>query len=47
MNLQQVKLAFDIGAYDGGYANGLLEQGINQLVCVEPNPYSFKTKLAT
>lgn len=42
MNLQQVKLAFDIGAYDGGYANGLLEQGINQLVCVEPNPYSFE-----
>ena len=42
MNLKNVKLAFDIGAYDGGYANCLLEQGVNKLVCVEPSPFSFE-----
>ena len=38
---EDIKLAFDIGACDGGYATGLLERGVNKVVCVEPNPTSF------
>ena len=38
---EDIKLAFDIGACDGGYTTGLLERGVEKVVCVEPNPTSF------
>ena len=41
VEFNKINLAFDIGSYDGGYSNGLLELGVKKIICVEPNPYSF------
>ena len=44
MNIEgfsEAKLGFDIGAYDGGVAKAYLDIGVKELVCVEPNPYTY------
>ncbi len=42
IDFNAINLAFDIGSYDGGFSNGLLASGVKNIVCVEPNPYSFQ-----
>ena len=40
-DFSKATLGFDIGSYDGGVAQAYLDLGVKELVCVEPNPYTY------